>query len=328
MEKVGYGNSHAKLILVGEHAVVYGVPAIAIPLKDIEVNVTTRGTGSSNYDLPTVQIESELFTGSLQTAPENLQNIEALVAKFMADFAADFNWPQELQLTIDSQIPFERGMGSSAAIATAVLKSLLDFTSMRLTDDQFNQLITLEETIQHGNPSGLDALVVNADQGYFFQRGHAFLPLQLNLPGYLLIVDSGITGRTSEAIQKVAALHRDQPQLWQAQMDRIAQLAPQVKTLLATDTTIAQQQLGQLLTENQAALESLQVSTPELDTLIHRLIIAGASGAKLTGGGLGGCVFGYFTDQATAKKAQEQFTEKTWLTELAADHHELEKNHE
>lgn len=319
MKKTGYGESHAKLILVGEHAVVYGVTAIAIPLKAIRVQATTSALGNVQNQLPQVDFSSELYTGLLSDAPVDLQNISALVREFLQRFGQTLKWPQTLQLRVESQIPFERGMGSSAAIATAVLKSLIDFSEITVSTADFNQLIDLEETIQHGNPSGLDALVVQADQGYFFQRGQHFEPLSLQLPGYFVIVDSGIPGKTGEALKDVAQLRVDQPELWQRQMDRISLLAPMVKTLLTQASTRAQHKFGRLLTENQQALQQLQVSTPELDQLIQKLNDAGALGAKLTGGGRGGCVFGYFADLATARAAQQQFTEKTWLTKLATE---------
>lgn len=317
MKKIGIGTSHAKLILAGEHAVVYGIPGITIPLTDIQVQATLTANSEISADVPSIFFDSELYRGLLTTVPEELTNIKAMIDTLIVRQGSNLRWPEVLQLTIVSDIPFERGMGSSAAISTAVLRALLDFAELDLDDAAFDDLVNISETIQHGNPSGMDALVVKSEQGYFFQRHEVAQPLQVQLPGYLVIVDSGVTGRTSEAVRSVAALKTTDAVLWQSQMSAINEIVQQAKTLLIQTDTLAQRRFGQLLNQNQSALQQLQVSTPELDQLVDKLKAAGALGAKLTGGGLGGCVFGYFADLATAQKAQQQFTEKTWLTTLA-----------
>src|SRR5699024_11042348 len=108
---------------------------------------------------------------------------------------------------------------------------------------------------------------------YYFLKGQTPQPLSLRLPGYLLIVDSGVTGRTGVAIKQVAELRQQQPSLWQQQIDHIHQLVPQVRQLLtqqATGAELHQQQiaLGQLLDQNQLALQQLGVSTPQLNQQI------------------------------------------------------------
>lgn len=317
MKNIGIGTSHAKLIVVGEHAVVYGIPGITIPLMAVTVQAILTTHETTLTDNPNIFLDSKLYRGQLIDVPEELTNIRTLIETFITRQGQQVKWPAAMQLTIDSQIPFERGMGSSAAIATAVLRALLDFTNVTISDAEFDDLVNISETIQHGNPSGMDALVVKSDHGVYFQRGKIAQPLTLQLPGYLLIVDSGITGRTSQAVRQVAALENSQPTLWQAQMSAITEIVQQVKSILPQTSLKAQQQFGQLLNRNQQALQNLQVSITVLDELTTKLRDYGALGAKLTGGGLGGCVFGYFADLATAKQAQQQFTQKTWLTTLS-----------
>lgn len=320
------GSSHAKLILVGEHAVVYGTPAIAIPLPEIDVTVTATAVGNlpANQKQTQILLNSILYQGDLAAAPAELVNLQALLAVFLEHWPVTTPRPATVTLTINSQIPFERGMGSSAAIATAITRALQQLLPRPYPRALINEMITTEEKVQHGNPSGLDALVVGADQGYYFLKGQTPQPLSLRLPGYLLIVDSGVTGRTGVAIKQVAELRQQQPSLWQQQIDHIHQLVPQVRQLLtqqATGAELHQQQiaLGQLLDQNQLALQQLGVSTPQLNQQIQQLKSAGALGAKLTGGGLGGCVFGYFNDQAQAAAARQQCQQAgltVWLTTL------------
>lgn len=317
MKKIGIGTSHAKLILVGEHAVVYGIPGITIPLTGIQVRATLTPQSQAVNQQPEISFDSALYHGLLANVPDELVNIKTLIETFIANQGATLAWPKKLQLTVASDIPFERGMGSSAAISTAVLRALLDFTEIKVTSTEFDELVNVAETIQHGNPSGMDALVVKSDQGFFFQRQQLAQPLTIKLPGYLLIVDSGVTGRTSEAVRSVAALKTVNAKLWHDQMTAIKDIVEQAKTILTQTDLVAQHHFGQLLNQNQTALQQLQVSTAPLNHLIAKLREHGALGAKLTGGGLGGCVFGYFADLTTAQIAQRQFTEKTWLTSLA-----------
>ncbi|MFD1411777.1 mevalonate kinase [Lapidilactobacillus gannanensis] len=318
------GISHAKLILVGEHAVVYGTPAIAIPLPEITVTVQATATGSLTTGATQIMINSVLYHGDLALAPEELANLQALLAAFFDYWPAGSLRPEKISLTVTSQIPFERGMGSSAAIAIAITRALQKMLPEPYSPQIIAAIIATEEKVQHGNPSGLDALVVGASQGYYFLKQQQPQPITLTLPGYLLIVDSGQTGRTGVAIKQVAALRQQRPLFWQQQIDQIQQLVPQVRQLLTaeeqtTDLTTRQQKFGQLLDQNQLALRQLGVSTFDLDQQLAQLKAAGALGAKLTGGGLGGCSFGYFSNYARAQAAQQQFQQAgltTWLTAL------------
>ncbi|WP_261805594.1 mevalonate kinase [Lapidilactobacillus luobeiensis] len=323
VNQTSHGQSHAKLILTGEHAVVYDIPGIAIPLPAITVSAELISSGQQAGRPAQVTLSSALYQGDLVEAPADLANLQGLFAHFFSLFTAAEPLPEKIQVTLTSKIPFERGMGSSAAIATAIVTALAVQFPDKLPPARQTELIGAEEKIQHGNPSGLDALVVSSSQGYYFCRGQVPVPLTLTLPGYLVIIDSGATGQTGTAIAKVAALRQKQPMLWQQLMQQIGVITPQIQQLLtdwalvAPDLDGAQHQFGQLLSENQRALQRLSVSTPLLDQLIQQLLAEGALGAKLTGGGLGGCVFGYFNSFKAAQQAQAKFSSKqTWLTKL------------
>lgn len=325
MQAIGKGSSHGKLILVGEHAVVYGTPAIAIPLNQLKVEVNCQSTANSWRKLttkpPQITLKSALYQGDLQQTTTQLSSIRALVNAFFQALAPSQKVPNSLRIEIKSQLPYERGMGSSAATATALVRALNSFFDAPLQAATSAELIAYEEKLQHGNPSGLDALVVGSQHGYYYQKQHDLTPLTLTLPGFLLIVDSGITGQTSQALKKVASLKTAQPQLWQTQIERIAQLTPTVRAALTATkpTASTQQTFGQALTTNHQTLQQLRVSLPATDRLVQKLLQNGAVGAKLTGGGLGGCVFGYFTTKETAQKAQQQFKEDSWLIKLAPE---------
>src|SRR5699024_9854673 len=146
------GHAHAKAILLGEHAVVYGAPALAIPLHGLGVtaHVHPASTGTS--------IDSELFTGPIGEAPARLQPVlTALRAAF--EHQGD-EMPVDLHLRSD--IPYERGLGSSAAVAAAVARAVADLTEEDLDRDELYELVQQAERVAHGNPSGLDARAVTS----------------------------------------------------------------------------------------------------------------------------------------------------------------------
>lgn len=163
-EKTGYGTAHGKIILVGEHAVVYNEPAIAIPFTSATVEVTIRKiTGDSTID-------SIYHSGKLADAPKSVNN---LIRTLNAVCLYLGRSPDHLAIQIDSNIPAERGMGSSAAVATALVRALFNYFNEELTDKLLYRFVSISEKIAHGNPSGLDATVVSSDLAVYFKRSEA-----------------------------------------------------------------------------------------------------------------------------------------------------------
>ena len=195
VKQQGIGTSHAKIILMGEHSVVYGQPAIALPLPSVQLSVTL----SSRQDNQRI-IKSRYYHGSLENLPSSMIGIKKLIDTL----SARFNDPETgWDLKIESQLPAERGMGSSAASAIAIIRAFFDYYDEPLDRTLLLQLADVEEQITHRSPSGLDAATVSSDKPLFYVKGRIGVPIEMNLDASLVIADTGKKGATKEAILAV-----------------------------------------------------------------------------------------------------------------------------
>jgi mevalonate kinase len=185
--------SHGKIILMGEHAVVYGYGAIALPLFSHTVSTTIE---KSESDV----LNCSLYCGKLMNAPAQLNN----VCEVIAEVKKRLNISDSLTYTIVSTIPSGRGMGSSAAVVSSIIKALYNYKSIYLPQNQLLELVHIGETIAHGNPSGLDGVIVNSKVPVIFKRGKGISSIQSRLNGYLVIKDTGTIASTKQAVSDIA----------------------------------------------------------------------------------------------------------------------------
>ena len=290
-KNIGVGRAHSKIILMGEHSVVYGYPALAFPLPRVEAEAQLTPTDQPLQIDPTDPIDR-----AVEVALDFLDIAEPTVS-----------------YTVNSVIPEQRGMGSSAAVAIAVIRAVFDYYERELTDQVLEDLVNQAEKVAHGNPSGLDAKTCLSDDFIRFSREEGFLPLHAELGGHLIIADTGIYGNTSQAVQLVGS----QGEAAQPHLTQLGQLAQAfIDQLAQADLT----QLGQLMSLAHQELKALGVSCPQADHLVVVARQAGAYGAKMSGGGLGGCIIAltdtYKTAQAIAQKLKEEGAVNTWIENL------------
>lgn len=286
--RAGTGQAHAKVILLGEHSVVHGSPAIALPVSDLTVEVTCQiATGDGSID-------SALYQGSWDAAPERLGPTLAAARSVLTHHGAP---DTRLDLQVRSTIPVERGLGSSAAVAAATVQAVLHLLGKDTTDSASrHELIQVAERVAHGTPSGLDARTVVSDQPLWFQRGDT-APLQVGAPLSFVIADTGNPSATRIAVAGVHAQHAADA----ARVDQVfAALDAAVhasRTALAAGSA---EELGALMSDAHALLQQLEVSSADLDHLVQVAHDTGALGAKLTGGGRGGCIIALAQDASGA----------------------------
>lgn len=297
MTGTGHGAAHAKLILFGEHVVLYGNPAIAMPVPALRVTATARRrSGRVRVDFAGAGPEPAL--GRIAVADLDAGTIPRLAAAVTCD---RFGWSGDgIGVEIHSDIPVGRGLGSSAALAAAVIESVASLHDTSLTPDQHFELIQHCETVTHGKASGIDARTVAHTSGPVWFQSGAVRPLELTGRGdtVLLVVDTGVFASTHQAValvgERIAALGTDAAPL----LDRAADLTEAAAQDLAAARPV---ELGAKMTETQHLLDRLGVSCPAIDEVITAARDVGVWGAKLSGGGLGGCVIAVGDHAATTR---------------------------
>ena len=309
VKQQGIGTSHAKIILMGEHSVVYGQPAIALPLPSVQLSVTL----SSRQDNQRI-IKSRYYHGSLENLPSSMIGIKKLIDTLSARFN---DYETGWDLKIESQLPAERGMGSSAASAIAIIRAFFDYYDEPLDRTLLLQLADVEEQITHRSPSGLDAATVSSDKPLFYVKGRIGVPIEMNLDASLVIADTGKKGATKEAILAVKDELKNNNEKAEEHIKHLGELVNQTKDYLAQNDIV---KLGDALNFAQTDLAALNVSDPSLDHLIHVARDNGALGAKLTGGGRGGCMIALMQTAMGARRLasilKENGAHNIWLQPL------------
>ena len=273
------GRAAGKVILLGEHAVVYGRPALAAGLRmGMEVEVEA-GAGPARLVSDRPELAGDARPQTLVAAAAEALGVPA------RDFVAH----------VRSELPAGAGFGSSAALSVALLRALAAATERRLDSVEELALGRRLETIFHGHPSGIDPAAAALGTCFRFVRGEppAVTPLRPGAPLGLAIAFSGRPRSTGAAVGALRERwERDRPR-YDALFDEIARTVDAGMQALVGGDLAA---LGAAFDRNQALLEEIGVSSDEVEDLARGARQAGALGAKLTGGGAGGAVIALASD--------------------------------
>lgn len=299
------GLASGKVILAGEHAAVYGFPAIAIGLD--------RGV------LAQVTPEPSLFATRLRlrdlgmdlTETDDHDLARALRALLAATQGAKRPGrrpakPTPLTIEVFSSLPAAAGLGSSAALGVAIARAL----DPRASEDEILSRTMAWERVFHGEPSGLDALVAARGSCVSFVRGGTPKTIEIGRGAFLCVGLSGRAASTKAIVSAVAAKRASDPTTTSSLFEAMGGIARRLGDALKVGEM---ERVGQLMTANQALLRRLGVSTPSLDRMCELATTAGAAGAKLTGAGGGGAAIAL----ATTREAADA-TVLAWRRELFA----------
>ena len=290
-EKKGRGVSHSKIILMGEHSVVYGYPAIAIPLKNIRMEcIVERAT------VPFIHNKKDTLSTAIYTALNYLNRKS-----------------ENIKYKVISDIPPKRGMGSSAAVSIAAIRGVLDYFNTEVDNLTLEKLVNEAEIIAHNTPSGLDAKTCLSDSAIKFIKNKGFKNLEMNLGAYLLIADTGIHGHTRDAIMNIKNMgDRALPML-----EKLGKLTEETEKFIEEKDVI---NIGKNMISAHGELKKLGVSIKKSDVLVKTAIDKGAYGSKMSGGGLGGCIIALMESrekaEMTGKKLMEKGAVNIWIEAL------------
>ena len=283
------GRASGKVILVGEHAVVYGVPAIAVGIE--------RGARARAV------FEGE--TSELRLSVQGVEPIRAIVgegdepvARAFAALLLSCGVKRPVRVEAHADLPAGAGLGCSAAVGVAIARAVLGVC----TDDEARTHATAWERVFHGNPSGVDAAVAALGGAIVFERkgdeAASIEPLEFGTQLVLAVGHSGVSSSTKAMVESIARQHERSPDLVRKTFEGITAISRNARLAIEAGDVVA---LGKLLDMNQMLLAGLLLSTQEIEALCIRARRAGALGSKLTGAGGGGCVVALAESHASAE---------------------------
>ena len=289
-----------KIILFGDHAVVYGRPALAVPVTQVQATATVSATSQPGIwiEAPDIRLASELS----RLAPDH--PLAAVMNRVFSALPLPASPPIFFEkrgglggttIRITSTIPVASGLGSGAAVSVAIIRALSSFLGQPLPDEHVSALAYEVEKLHHGIPSGIDNTVVTYAKPVYFVKtfpspsrrgvGCEVETLHVGAPFTIVIGDTGLSAPTKETVSDVHKLwEADQPR-WEKVFDAVGEIVQEARRAIETGDIPA---LGPLMDDNHKLLQEMTVSCPELDRLVEASRKSGALGAKLSGGGRGG----------------------------------------
>lgn len=285
-----------KIILFGEHAVVYGRPAIAAPLVQLRTEASVEDSLVDGVWLRAPDLGREYW---LDDAAQDDPFAEA--ARVFSQ-AAGLDRLPGLCITVRSAIPIASGLGSGAAMAAAVIRALaLHLGHPELAANDTVSALTYEvETLLHGTPSGIDNTVVSFERPVYFVRREPknlieTFPVAASVR--FLVADTGVVSKTKDVVGDVRRAWQSDPAFYEGLFDGCGQVTKAARTAIERGRV---NRLGPLMAENQGYLRQIGVSSPELEALVSTAMGAGALGAKLSGAGRGGNAIALITEKSEA----------------------------
>jgi mevalonate kinase len=333
-DRIGVGRAHGKAILLGEHAVVYGAPALAIPVPQLTAtaNATRYRCSDEGADKVSFAMTGPGSASVTQSAADGLRR---LVAEFKA--MTGVVGRMCVDVLIDCAIPQGRGLGSSAACARAAVLAFADLFDRRLDARAVFDLVQASEKVAHGRASGIDALATGSTSPLLFRSGiarelpipmsgdgpahppertdgHAEASRTYGFDGLFVIADSGVSGSTKEAVELLRQKFECDAETQTEFISRVSSLTHAAASDLSRGRS---SDFGVRMTENHKLLHEMELSTDRIDALVDAALAAGGLGAKISGGGLGGCMIALAGEPHRAEEVVQSLHDagavRTWV---------------
>ena len=296
-----------KVILCGEHSVVYGEPAIAVPVSGLRAHAHVAPADAQGLRLTALDLGESL---TLAEAPDDYP-LAVIVRLTLAHCSAT---EPDAELTMHSDLPIAAGLGSGAAVSVAAARALALYLGHDLPPEEVSALAYEVEKLHHGTPSGIDNTVVAWERPVAFTKGTPPSVFNIARPFYLIIANSGLHSTTREIVEGVRQRRETDPDYYNTCFKAMGAIAEAARVAIEQGGIEA---LGPLINQNHALLTRIGVSLPALDALVAAARRAGATGAKLTGAGGGGNIIALVTPEnanAVRRALQEAGAVQTWQT--------------
>jgi mevalonate kinase len=296
---MGFGRG--KVILLGEHAVVHGYPAIAVGIE--------RGVHAHAVTAERDLLRLEPWGLVLEPDPKGHEPLERAFAAVLDRYE---NRPP-LEVRATAELPAGAGLGCSAAIGVAVLDAIDETLGCTRSRTELGKAAFVWEQVFHGNPSGVDNTMSAVGGVALFVRGEHLKPIRSKRPLHLVVGYSGEPSSTKEMVASVARqLEGDE--------ERVGKTFAAIETLVRNAVLAIEtgdlDTLGQLVDLNHRLLSSLMLSTTRIEAMCRTARDAGALGAKITGAGGGGCMFALAPTHDTAERVRQALGEDAFVAEV------------
>ncbi|NIU39523.1 mevalonate kinase [Candidatus Bathyarchaeota archaeon] len=280
---MGRGSGFGKVILFGEHFVVHGVPGIVSAIDStVDAEVKKIGEG--------ITVRDERKGARGYTEKKRVQQKES-IERMLRTMGLD---PEKvvLEIWLGGDLPGFSGIGASAASSVAIARAIAEELEMDLSDEEINEVAYEAEKAYAGTPSGIDNTAATYGGLIWFKRNLSGGPntiekLSIREPVEIIIGNTGIVADTKEMVAGVAARKKRNPKEYDPLFKQAEDLAFAARKALEEFDL---RKVGELMNENHRLLQEIEVSCKELDYLVNLAREQGAFGAKLTGGGGGGCM--------------------------------------
>lgn len=290
---MGEGSGYGKVILFNEHFVVYGIPAIAsaIGSKTVAKVELFEGKGwSIKDDRPATPGYKE----------EKLDHQRESIERILEAAGIDANLAP-IKIILEGDLKAASGVGASAASCAAIARALSHQFNLGFTDERINEIAYEGEKGYHGTPSGIDNTAATFGGLIWFVKGKPnFMErLKLKEPVEIVMGNTGVVANTKAAVAGVRERKDKEPEKYNKIFDEANELAKEARKALESYDLEA---VGRYMNRNHELLQSIEVSSKDLDFLVELARNHGALGAKMTGGGLGG----YMVALTPGKDVQEK----------------------
>ncbi|MDP7443550.1 MAG: mevalonate kinase [Candidatus Bathyarchaeota archaeon] len=299
-----------KVILFGEHSVVYNGPAIVIAIdRRAKITAKERDDNKIKFDCLDLGFEG-YFEGNkyhpIVGAKWRGKRLQAMLVSARTTMEhLDKN--SGLDLTVRSEIPIAAGLGSSAAICVSIVAATGALLKGNLSPQEICDIAYEGEKIVHGTPSGVDNNISTFGGILRFEKGIGIDRIDFNGVLPLVIGNSRRNRSTRKLIAHVMALRERNPELIDGLIDSMGEVSRRgLDAIKARDYP----KIGDLMNINHGLLSSMGVSIAKLELLIHASRRAGAYGAKLTGAGGGGCMIAITSSEKLQDVSQAIFLRK------------------
>ncbi|MBW8009740.1 MAG: mevalonate kinase [Chloroflexi bacterium] len=287
-----------KIILIGEHAVVYGKPAIAVPVSQVMAKALVTPNITAESGSVWVQAPDIGMDDSLSELPKDNAIAKAITLVF-AELGV--SRPPSFKLRVTAGIPKAAGMGSGASVSVAIIRAVSGFLGSVLPDETVSDIAFQVEKIHHGTPSGIDNTVVTYQKPVYFVSGQPLELLSIPKPFYLVIGNTGISSSTAAAVGDVRKAWEADKETYEAIFTEVGEIATQARGLIEGGEP---EGLGPLMDQNHELLIEMGVSSPELNVLVGAARNSGSLGAKLSGAGRGGNMIALVQKENTVNVAE------------------------